>query len=264
MKQSLIGHMRLQPPGTSTPTPTDPLTRKLRQWVPLSPEEIAVLRALQSATRVVARKRDIITEGRKYDGLLVLIEGSAMRYRVLRDGRRQVLNIIFPGDFIGFPGCFFDRALYSVAALSETVVSAIPFAQVFSLFDAHPRLAAKIFWSFSCEAAMSAEHLIDVGRRSALERVAHLLLELLTRLQAIGLADERSYQLPLTQELIGDALSLSLPRVNHALRQLREGDLVVIEKRKVIIKDLEGLAGLADFERTYLSRLHLAEMLART
>jgi CRP-like cAMP-binding protein len=98
--------------------------------------------------------------------LLVLIEGTAMRYRVLHDGRRQVLNIIFPGDFIGFPGCFFDRALYSIAALSETVVSAIPFAHVFRLFEAHPRLAATIFWSFSCEAAMSAEHLIDVGRRS--------------------------------------------------------------------------------------------------
>jgi CRP-like cAMP-binding protein len=260
----VIGQMGLQPPLTAQPTPTDPLTRKLAQWVALSPEEVGVLRDLQSATRVVARKRDIITEGRKYDGLLVLIEGSAMRYRVLHDGRRQVLNIIFPGDFIGFPGCFFDRALYSITALSETVVSAIPFAQVFSLFEAHPRLAATIFWSFSCEAAMSAEHLIDVGRRSALERVAHLLLELLTRLQAIGLADERSYQLPLTQDLIGDALSLSLPRVNHALRQLRESDLVLIEKRRVTIKDLEGLAALADFERTYLSRFHLAEMLARS
>jgi CRP-like cAMP-binding protein len=257
-------HMEPQPPGTAKPAPTDPLSRKLAQWVALSPQEIAVLRDLQSATRVVARRRDIITEGRKYDGLLVLITGSAMRYRVLHDGRRQVLNIVLPGDFIGFPGCFFDRALYSIAALSETVVSAIPFAHLLRLFEAHPRLAATIFWSFSCEAAMYAEHLIDVGRRSALERVAHLLLELLTRLQAIGQADERSYQLPLTQELIGDALSLSLPRVNHALRQLREGGLVAIDKRRLIIKDLEGLAALADFERTYLSRFHLAELLVKS
>jgi len=253
-----------QPPRTADPNLIDPLTRKLAQWASLSPEEVAVLRGLQSATRVVARKRDIITEGRKYDGLLVLIEGSAMRYRVLHDGRRQVLNIVLPGDFIGFPGCFFDTALYSIAALSETVVSAIPFAHLLRLFEAHPRLAATIFWSFSCEAAMYAEHLIDVGRRSARERVAHFLLELLTRLQAIGLADECSYQLPLTQELIGDALSLSLPRVNHALRQLREDDLVAIENRRVIIKDLEGLAALADFERTYLGRFQLAELLTKS
>src|SRR5579862_868468 len=242
----------------------DPLTRKLAQWMPLSPEEIAVLHDFQATTRTIARKRDIVSEGRKYEALAVLIEGTAIRYRVLHDGRRQILNIVLPGDFIGFPGCFFDSALYSITALSDSVVSLVPFERVFRLLEAQPRLAAIIFWSFSCEAAMYAEHLIDVGRRSALERVAHLLLELLTRLQAIGLADEFSYDLPLTQELIGDALSLSLPRVNHALRQLREGDLVVIEKRKVIIKDLEGLAGLADFERTYLSRLHLAEMLART
>src|SRR5271169_5795597 len=70
-------------------------------------------------------------------------------------------------------------------------------------------------WSFSCEAAMYAEHLIDVGRRSALERVAHFLLELLTRLQAIGLADEHSYQMPLTQDLIGDALGLSVQHVSR-------------------------------------------------
>jgi len=256
--------MELEALRTPKPAPTDPLTRKLAQWASLSSEEVAVLGGFQSARRVVARKRDIVTEGRKYDGLLVLIEGSAMRYRVLHDGRRQVLNIVLPGDFIGFPGCFFDSALYSITALSETVVSAIPFAQLLRLFEAHPRLAATIFWSFSCEAAMYAEHLIDVGRRSALERVAHLLLELLTRLQAIGLADEFSYQLPLTQELIGDALSLSLPRVNHALRQLREGGLVAIEKRRVVIKDLESLAALADFERTYLGRFRLAELQAES
>ncbi|HZC55119.1 MAG TPA: helix-turn-helix domain-containing protein [Xanthobacteraceae bacterium] len=80
---------------------------------------------------------------------------------------------------------------------------------------------------------MYAEHLIDVGRRSALERVAHFLLELLTRLQAIGLADERSFQMPLTQELIGDALGLSVPHVSRTLRQLREDDLVAVEGQRV-------------------------------
>lgn len=203
----------------------------------------------------MARKRDIISEGRKYDALAVLIEGTAIRYRVLHDGRRQVLNIVLPGDFIGFPGCFFDSALYSITALSESVVSLVPFERMFRLFEAQPRLAAIIFWSFSCEAAMSAEHLIDVGRRSALERVAHLLLELLTRLQAIGLADDLSYVLPLTQELIGDALSLSLPRVNHALRQLRESGLIALERRSVTIKNLEELTALADFKGTYLANI---------
>jgi hypothetical protein len=95
-----------------------------------------------------------------------------------------------------------------------------------------------------------------VGWRSALERAAHFLFELLTRLQVIGLADERSYQMPLTQELIGDALGLSVPHVSCTMRQLREEDLVAIEGQRVVIKDAEALSRLADFERAYLGRYH--------
>ena len=249
--------------ATARPFP-DPLTRKLAQLMSLSPEEALVLHDFQSARLTIGRRQDIVTEGRGYEALAVLIEGTAIRYRVLQDGRRQVLNIVLPGDFIGFPGCFFDSALYSITALSDAIVSFVPFERLFRLFETHPRLAAVIFWSFACEAAMSAEHLIDVGRRSALERVAHLLLELLTRLQAIGLADELSYDLPLTQELIGDALSLSLPRVNHALRQLRESGLVALERRRLTIKNLDDLTALADFKRTYLLNVAWPDWRQRT
>lgn len=241
-----------------------PLTCKLGQLVSLTADQVTVLRDFQSATRSVGRNREIISEGRKYDGLLVLIEGVSIRYRILHDGRRQILNITLPGDFIGFPGCFFESALYSIAALTDCVVSSIPFAQLLGFFETYPRLAAAIFWSFSCEAAMYAEHLIDVGRRSALERVAHFLLELLTRLQVIGLADERSYQMPLTQELIGDALGLSVPHVSRTLRQLRKEDLVAIEGPRVVIKDVEALSRLADFERAYLGRFQLNDLFSGT
>ena len=245
------------------PLPLDyPLTAKLSRLVPLTPPETAALEALQTQTRPIARNREIISAGRKYDGVFVLIEGAAIRVRVLRDGRRQVLNIALPGDFIGFPACFFEAALYSVTALDDAIVSWIPFTRLFAVFNEHPRLAATLFSSFSCEAAMYAEHLIGVGRRSALERVAHFLLELLTRLQAIGLADERSYRMPLTQELIGDALGLSVPHVNRTLRQLREDDLVSIEGQTIAILDIEALATLADFEQGYLSRFRVGELLA--
>ena len=239
-----------------------PLTEKLARLVPLSPEETAALAALQTPPRPVARNREIISAGRKYDGVFVLIGGAAIRYRVLRDGRRQVLNIALPGDFIGFPASFFEAALYSITALSDALVSWVPFPILFGLFQKQPRLAATLFCLFSCEAAMYAEHLIDVGRRSALERVAHFLLELLTRLQAIGLADERSYRMPLTQELIGDALGLSVPHVNRTLRQLREDGLVSIDGQMVVIRDIEALAALADFEKAYLSRFRIGELLA--
>jgi CRP-like cAMP-binding protein len=239
-----------------------PLAKKLAWFAGLSPDEVVPLDALQPATRAVRRNREIVTEGRNYEALLVLLEGSAIRYRVLRDGRRQVLNIVLPGDFIGFPGCFFESALYSVTALSDATVSSLSFAALIGLFDRAPRLAAAIFWSFACEAAIYAEHLIDIGRRSALERVAHFLLELLTRLQVVGLADERSYLMPLTQELIGDVLGLSVPHVNRTLRQLRDDGLVAIEEQRIVIRDIDALSVLADFEKTYLSRFRLPGLAA--
>src|SRR5437763_14890291 len=113
----------------------------------------------------------------------------------------------------------------------------------------------------SCEAAIYAERLIAVGRRTALERVAHFLLELLTRLQAVGLADERSFRLPLTQELIADALGLSIPYVNQVLRQLRDDGLVCIKDKLVVIKDVGARSALADFERHYLKPLSIIDLM---
>ena len=243
----------------SAPSVSLPLTRKLVQLVDLSPGEVAVLESLQSKTRLVRRNREIITQGRKYDAVFVMIDGISIRYRILHDGRRQILNIALPGDFVGFPACFFEKALYPISALTDAVIAFIPFDLLIDLFEKHPRLAAAIFWSFSSEAAIYTERLTDIGRRTALERVAHFLLELLTRFQIIGLADECSFPMPLTQELLGEALSLSLPHVNRTLRQLREDGLVSIEAHQVFIKDVEALSALGDFENSYLSRFRMPD-----
>ena len=243
----------------SVPSINTPLTRKLVQLVDLSPEEVTVLQGLQSKTQLVRRNREIVTQGRKYDAVFVMIDGISIRYRILHDGRRQILNIALPGDFVGFPACFFERALYPISALTDTVVASVPFELLINLFEKHPRLAAAIFWSFSSEAAIYTERLTDIGRRTALERVAHFLLELLNRFQIIGLADECSFPLPLTQELLGDALSLSLPHVNRTLRQLREDGLVSIEAHQVFIKDVEALSALGDFENSYLSQFRMPD-----
>jgi CRP-like cAMP-binding protein len=238
----------------------NPLTRKLARLAPLSAADRAVVDTLQSPVRTVARSRELIRSGQRYDGLLILVEGIAIRGRVFHDGRRQILNIAIPGDIIGFPACFFETALYSVTALTEAQVAAIPFERFLRLFEEHPRVAATIFWSFACEAAIYAEHLIGVGRRSAAERIGHFLLELLVRLQTVGLADETSFRLPLTQELIADALGLSLQHVNRTLRQLREEGFLAIEGQAVQFRNLEGLAALAEFDRAYLSRFRIADL----
>jgi CRP-like cAMP-binding protein len=238
------------------------LARRLRRFAALSPAEIEVLRELDASCRLIRHGREIITQGRRYEALFAIKEGIAIRYRILHDGRRQVLNIALPGDFVGYPACFFESALYSVGALTDALVSPVPFDVLIGLLERHPRLAAAIFWSFSAEAAIYTEHLTDLGRRTALERVAHFLLELLIRFQIVGLADDSSYPMPLTQELIGDALGLSVPHVNRTLRHLRDDDLVRIEAHRVSIRDVEALSALADFERSYLSRFRMPDLFA--
>jgi CRP-like cAMP-binding protein len=235
------------------------LALKLNAFAPLADDELPVLRDLASGTRTIRRREDLIVEGRSYKSLFLITDGILMRYRILRDGRRQIINLAVPGDFAGMPGCLYHNALYSVRALTEAQVETIPLHKLVRLSDTHPRLSSKILWSFACEAAIYVEHLILVGRRTALERVAHFLLELLYRLQVIGLADESSYRIRLSQEVIGDALGLSLPYVNRILRRLSDDGLVTIREHRFMINDVEALAALADFERNYLRPMPLAE-----
>jgi CRP-like cAMP-binding protein len=230
-----------------------PLIGKLARFVELTAAEREYLTGLQDDFFRVHDGMDIITSGNAYRCVFVLNHGMAIRYKVLHDGRRQILNLVLPGDFIGFPGCLFDSSLFSVASLGETTACAIAFSELFTLFQRHPRIAAAMFWLVGHDAALFAEHLVGVGRQSAYERVAHLLLELLTRLQMAGLADERSYCMPLTQELIADALGLSVPHVNRTLRRLREDGLISLEGSRLTCQDLPALARLADFDRRNLA-----------
>jgi len=230
--------------------------------LPLPPEAAAAVLNLKGTSRTIRPGQEIISEGRPCTAVFIVVEGLAIRYRILRDGQRQILNFVLPGDFVGVRSSFFKSALYSTKTLTTTTISSIPLSKLLALFDTCPGLAAKLFRLFAGEAAVCAEHLIAVGRRSAVERVGHLLLELFSRMQLVGLADERSYRLPLTQEMISDALGLSIPYVNRVLRQLRDAGLVRIKDQRVIIDNIEELSALADFEHTYLRPLSLAEFTA--
>jgi CRP-like cAMP-binding protein len=163
---------KMATPSAKQPRLATPLTRKLSRSVSLSAAEVVVLRDVQSPRRFVGHNREIIAKGGEYDRLLVLLEGVSVRYRIPHDEGRRVLNITLPGDFVGLPGCFFENALYSISALTDCVLPAIPFAQLLGFFETYPRLAAVIFRTFSSEAAMYAEHLIDIGRRQLEENQA--------------------------------------------------------------------------------------------
>ena len=234
-----------------------PLIEKIRRCVDLTPEERDCLSVLQAEFFRVRDGMDIITAGNAYRSIFVLNRGMAIRYKVLHDGRRQIVNLVLPGDFIGIPGCLFSHSLYSAASLGKSIACSVPFGEIFTLFQHHPRLATAMFWLVGHDAALFAEHLVGVGRQSAYERVAHLLLELLTRLQFAGLADERSFSMPMTQELMADALGLSVPHVNRTLRRLREDGLIAMDGAHLTFLDVPALARLADFDRTNLTEYRI-------
>jgi len=240
--------------GPSHVQPWAPVSfvQKFAKHLMLAPHELPILDEILATAKPVRRRQDIVVEGRRSRTIYLVINGLLIRYRILRSGQRQVVNVAVPGDIVGAPGCFFDGALYSIRTLTNAIVASLSLDTLFGLLDTQPRFAGKLFWLLSCDAAISAEHVVVVGRRSARERIAHFFLELLVRLQAIDLADENSYNMPFSQDVVCDALGLSLAYVNRELRALANEGLVFIKNHKVVIADAEALAGLTDFEHRYL------------
>ena len=187
------------PRSTKDSGETFPLINKLSVYLPLSAAEVSFLRDLHGSRRRFGRHRDIIAQGRPYRSVFILCSGFAWRYKVLPDGKRQLLSFGLPGDLIGFPAAFFDKAVNATGSLTDVVVATVPFAAFYDLFARRPRIAIALYWMAAREAAIYGERIVDIGRRSAYERLAHLILELLVRLRAAGLADEMSYVLPLTR-----------------------------------------------------------------
>ena len=233
--------------------PGGPLAAKMARYIDLSESETLVLERMQMSPRQLPRRADIVVHGRTCETLFVLIEGVALRYKLLAAGKRQIVNVLLPGDLIGFPACFFEKALYGVVGLTNTVVSTVSFGLIAEMFYSSPRLAMAFYWAAAHEAAMYAERLVGLGRKAAHERLAHFLLELLARLRCVGLADACSYRLPLTQEEVGDILGLSTPHVNRMFRELREQGLLLMDGQHLRFPDVETLASLAKFEESYLT-----------
>jgi CRP-like cAMP-binding protein len=201
------------------------------------------------------KSRDVVVAGSHHGCIYFNHDGWLARYKILHKGSRQILDFILPGQVFGLPACLFPRAPYSVLSITGANVSAIPFGIVDNIFERDPALAKALFWSTVQEAAILGEHLTDTGRRSAYERVSHLLLELLVRLNRGRRGGEMTLSIPLTQELVADALGLTAVHVNRTLRALRQDKLIAVNGKSITIVDFEALSLLSDFEKSYLGQV---------
>jgi CRP-like cAMP-binding protein len=208
--------------------------------------------SLGGELRQIYKNKDLVVAGRPCRTFFINHNGWLFRYKILHNGDRQIVDFILPGQIFGLQACFFKASLYSIATATDASVCAIPLEAVDSVFERNLPLAKALFWSAVCEAAIVGEHLIDAARRSACERVGHLMLELFVRLKTTGQTEGMSFNMPLTQELIGDALGLTTVHVNRTLRSLREDGLIKMSNKCVTILDFDALSLLADFDNSSL------------
>jgi CRP-like cAMP-binding protein len=230
------------------------LVRKLSNFIPLSRGELECLAEIQLKPEKVAAKTDLVHEGQSGHRAYILQSGWAYSYKVLPDGGQQVITFSVPGDFMGMRSILLRTSDHSFATVTDSEVSPIAVPRAIRVFHEFPRLGAALLWAVSRDEAIAVEHLVGIGRRSAIERVAHFFLELGQRLQLVGLATETKFECPLNQYLLGDALGLTAIHVNRVLRQLRQQGLITLKEHHVVIDDVKGLVKLAGYDNAYLDQ----------
>ena len=188
------------------------------------------------------KRRDLVLDGYEFSKLCFVKDGFAARYKLLRNGKRQIVNFVLPGDVVGLPGSFLDRAAYSVIAVTDMKLQVCSLEAFVALCYRRPKFGLALSWLAVQEAANCAEHIIDIGRRTPIERLAHLLLEIHSRLAMVGCAEEAVLDLPFTQEMMSDALGLSVPHLNRMLTRLRSEGMIALNDRRVEFLDLKAMA----------------------
>ena len=231
-----------------------PLARKLGNFVALSDAELEVLDVLHRRRRSFAVGRDLVLQGQDHPAAYILAEGWVCSYKLLRDGARQIVDFQIPGDFLGLRSVLFRTADHNIEPVTPVEASEVLESDLLEAFSTTPRLATAVLWAASRDEAMVVEHLVGIGRRNALERTAHFLLELSARLTLVGRGSREGFACPLTQYHLADALGLSAVHVNRVLRQLREEGLLTFQKGQLTIHDFDALVELAEFDRAYLDQ----------
>lgn len=228
------------------------LVRKLESVVELSDEDRDALSRLPLNIRTLPADVDIVREGDRPFECCLIIEGFACRYETTEQGRRQILSFHIPGDIPDLQSLHLEVMDDSLATLVPTRAAFIAHRAMFNLFRERPGLAG-VFWRETLiDAAMFRRWILNVGRREAYARMAHLFCELFVRLKAVGLAEGGTIELPVTQAELGDALGVSTVHVNRSLQALRADGLITLTGGTLTVKDWDALVRAGEFDPTYL------------
>jgi CRP-like cAMP-binding protein len=228
-----------------------PLVMKLTNFLPLSDEDVRVLDALCVKEESFEAGTDIVLEGAVPGSAFVLTHGMAFRYRLLPDRKRRILTFMIPGDLFGLHAFLLRSMDDSIGTLVPTRLAAISRATMFDLFEHHPRIGAALWWSALQQDAIKRERIVALGRRSARGRIAYLLCELVWRLRAVGLGEDHTIPLPLTQAELTDTLGLTPVHIKRILQGMRRDELIALAHHQLSLRDVERLQEIGGFNQDY-------------
>jgi CRP-like cAMP-binding protein len=228
------------------------MVRRIERRSPLDRAERETLLGLPHNVKKLAASAHIVRDGDAPEFCTLLLSGFAYRYKLTGEGGRQIISLHCAGEFLDLQNSFLGVADHSVQMLTEGEVAFIPPATIEQLALSSPAIGRALWIDSLIDAAIFREWVVNVGRRDSRARVAHLLCEFSLRLEAAGLASNHTYELPMTQEQLADAVGLTSVHVNRVLKQLGEEGLIRRDRRSIVILDWNRMRQAGDFNERYL------------
>lgn len=229
-----------------------PVLAKLEQLVPWTDADRSAFRSLPFMLRDMGAGDHLSREGEAVGTCAALLSGFAYLHRILPDGARQIVSVRMAGDLLNLQSGLFRTASHNVQMLTPATMAMISVADLAALAAERPVIQRALWLATLIDSAIFSQWITNVGRRDAHARIAHLLCEFAIRLRGIGLCDDLTYSLPMTQEQLADATGLTSVHVNRTLQRLRREGLISSDKRSVTIEDWARLRREAGFDAAYL------------
>jgi CRP/FNR family transcriptional regulator len=211
----------------------------------LDPELLDYIQRRRVEDVVFPAGATIMLEGDVNPPLYSVTEGWAIRYKSLQDGRRQILSFILQGDVIGFQAQFFENAVTSIEAVTDVSLCVVAYSDIADLYQTQPDIAFRFAALAADQKRQMEEQLLSIGQRSALERVAALILDIHNRAAARDMKQAGSIPFPVTQQHVADALGISLVHANRTLKRLQRDGLFRIKGRRLEMLDAAALEQVA-------------------
>ena len=215
---------------------------------PLDKGQLKFMQDFKQGEFTIDKGTQSLVQGSISPHVYTLLIGVVFRYRILEDGRRQIVNFVFPGDLIGLQGAMDDPLLHGCEALTDATLCVFPRDRIIELFREQPRLGYDLTWLAAKEESALEEHLVSIGRRTAQERLVYLAVFLIERGIATGLVKKSSLEISITQSQISDTLGLSLVHTNRTLQALRKKGLVNWSLTAISIPDMAVACEFAQYE----------------